>query len=413
MKKNLKFKMKNLKLEQGFTLIEMLIAIVIFAIVSIGLVALVTSIMVSSAKQSSLLAGSDQARKLAANMMNELRNAQVSSVGAYPLAIAESQSIIFYSNIDSDSYIERVRYFIQNNKLYKGILKPSGNPLVYNLANEKLSVAQNDLANGTDPIFYYYGKDYDGSSDIFMNEPVNVTAIRLVKLNLRIFNKAGVSNSNYYTITASASIRNLKDNLGDFTQANNSYSLAASVFPAQAGSVSVSPEGPTYSAQTLVYLTAYANLGYLFSNWTGDVTNPSSATTTIVMNGNKTVIANLNTIPQSLVGGVFGIIGFFRKYSPLRLESWVLRINNPNTYSVNSVNLYSFLITQTSGPACSPILTNPTAFPALIGNIAAGSYRTYNVTINFSNCDSTAHFTANFTFAGNNGADWGSASYNR
>ncbi|MCX6796898.1 MAG: hypothetical protein NTX98_00255, partial [Candidatus Doudnabacteria bacterium] len=144
--------------------------------------------------------------------------------------------------------------------------------------------------------------------------------------------------------------------------------------------------------------------GYLFSSWTGDVTNPTSSATTIVMSENKTVAANFNAIAQSLTGTVSS------KSGSQGSRRWTLRVNNPNAYTVNSVNLYNFSLAQTAGPACSPVLTNPTTFPVSVGNISAGSYRTYQVTINFNGCNSTTRFTANFSFAGNNGADWGSAS---
>ncbi len=388
----------------GFTLIELLISIVIFIVISLGLVALSSSILTSSNKQSGLLADSDQARKLSMSIMNELRNAQVSSTGGYPLATAESQNLIFYSNIDSDTVVERVRYFVQNGKLYKGVLKPSGSPLVYNTGNEKTFVVQDNLANGINPVFYYYDQNYDGSTNTFLTQPVNVTVVSFIKLDLKVFNKAGVVNNNYYTVTASGSIRNLKQNLGDPGQPDYNYDLTTAVSPGSTGSVSVSPAGPTYVEQTLVNVSAYANLGYVFSSWTGDVANPNSSATTIVMNSNKSITANFNTLAQTLTGTVSS------KSGSQSSRRWTLRINNPNAYIVNNVNLYSFSLTQTAGPACSPVLSSPSAFPVSIGNISAGSNKTYQVTINFNGCTAATRFTANFTFAGNNGADWGSAS---
>ena len=108
MNPNLKFKIKNLKLADGFTLIELLIAIAIFLILSLGIVALVSNVFISSSKQSNLLADSDQARRLAFSFINELRNMSNSSTGAYALASSTGQSIMFYSNIDADADMERV-----------------------------------------------------------------------------------------------------------------------------------------------------------------------------------------------------------------------------------------------------------------------------------------------------------------
>lgn len=394
---------KKKSIQPGFTLVEVIVSIAIFSLIVYGIVFLVSNIFSSTQGQVNLLADTDQARKTALNIMNELRNCQTSSTGAYPLATVDDQTLMFYSNIDTDSYIERIRYYVQSDKLYKGVLKPSGNPLVYNPVNEQSIVVQNDLANGTSPVFYYYNSNYDGTTDNFLTQPVNITAVRHVKLDLRIFNKAGVLNNNYYSVVASASIRNLKSNLGDPGQPDYTYNLTTVISPESSGSVSVSPAGPVYDEQTLVNLTAYANLGYVFDSWTGDVTSPTSSATTIVMNSNKSITANFIAVPQTLTGSISS------KNGSLGSRRWTLRITNPNSYTVNAVNLYGFSLTQTAGPTCSPTLTSPGAFPVLVGNIGAGSSRTYQVTINFSGCNSSTRFTANFTFAGNNGADWGSA----
>ncbi len=395
---------QSAKTGAGFTLVEMLISIALFLIISIGLVALASNLLTASGKQSGLVVDSDQARKLAFNIMNELRNAQTSSTGAYALATADNQTLMFYSNIDADSVIERVRYFTQNGKLYKNVLKPVGNPLVYNPANETVLVVQDNVANGGSPLFYYYDGAYDGVNGSAISQPVSVTMVKFVKLDLKIYNKAGVQNTNFYTITASGSVRNLKTNLADPGLPDYFYQLSLNVSPVGAGSVSVSPSGPNYPEHTLANLTAYANLGYGFSSWSGNVTNPNTASTTIMMDNNESVTANLQALPQTLTGSISN------KTGSQGARRWTLRVDNPNSYAVNSASLYSFDLSQTAGPTCTPTLTAPAAFPASIGNISAGGYRTIQVTINFNGCNSSTRFTANFSFAGNNGANWGSAS---
>lgn len=394
--------MKRKFTNSGFTIIEILIAIFIFVVISIGIVALASNLLLSSARQSNLLADSDQARKISNNIINELRKAEVSSIGSYPLATADAQTVVFYSNIDSDSYIERVRYYVQDGKLYKGILKPSGNPLTYSQSNEKTNLVQNELANGNDPLFYYYNGDYDSSTDDFLSQPVSVTEVKYIKLNLKIYNKGGVKNTNSYTVTAAGSIRNLKDNLGDPGVPDYFYTLNSQVLPQSAGSVSVSPAGPSYAEQTLVNLNASANLGYAFSSWTGDVNNATSATSTIVMSSDKNITANFVTLDQTLTGSISA------KNGSQSARRWTLRINNPNAYTVSSVNLYSFNLTQTAGSSCSPVITSGGDFPVTMGNISAGGYRTQQITINFSGCSAASRFTVNFTYAGNLGANWGS-----
>jgi uncharacterized repeat protein (TIGR02543 family) len=77
------------------------------------------------------------------------------------------------------------------------------------------------------------------------------------------------------------------------------------------GSVTTSGEGTfTYNEGTVVDLTAEAEEGYEFVNWTGDVgtiTSVNSATTTITMSGNYSITANF--APYMVAGGGYHTVG--------------------------------------------------------------------------------------------------------
>lgn len=199
--------------KQGFTLIEVLMTVAIFTLISYGLIVLVSNVFSSSAKQGSLLAGSDQARKAGFNLTNELRNASTGANGAYSVGQADAQTLILYSNADNQPDIERIRYYVTGGKLYKGITQPTGT--TYNLGTEESHIVLDDLANGANPVFYYYDGSYDGNIDNFLAQPVNINDIRHIKLNLLVYKKGGIINTETYTVTASAAVRNLKTNLGD------------------------------------------------------------------------------------------------------------------------------------------------------------------------------------------------------
>lgn len=197
----------------GFTLVEVVMTVAIFAAIAYGLIALVSGVFTNSTQQGSLLTGSDQARKVAFTLTNELRNATTGVNGGYSLAQTDNQQLVFYSNVDSAADIEKIRYFVQTNKLYKGVTKPSGT--TYNPAQEVSVAVLDDLANGATPLFYYYDGTYNGNADNFLTQPVNIGQVRFVKLNLMVYKKAGVTNTATYTVTGSATIRQLKDNLGN------------------------------------------------------------------------------------------------------------------------------------------------------------------------------------------------------
>ncbi len=204
----------TLKTQQGFTLIEIMVSITVFTMLGLGVVMLISNAISSTNKVGVLSANADQARKISFKMMNELRNAVTSSTGTYALSSADDQAITFYTNIDTDAAVERIRYYIDDGKLYRGLLKPTGSPLAYVAGNETLEVVQDNVANGATPLFYYFDDSYDGTGSA-LTSPVTVTQVKLVRLNLLITNVAGVENTNFFTVTASGAIRSLKDNLAE------------------------------------------------------------------------------------------------------------------------------------------------------------------------------------------------------
>ncbi len=199
---------------RGFTLIEVIMSVAVFALLAGGIIVLVSSILRTSNQQSGLLSDQDQARRLVFQFVSELRNAAIGADGSYSLNQAGAQQIIFFTNLKgTGNVVSRVRYYISGSSLMKGVTAPTGS--VYNLANEVVTTVQNNLANGANPVFYYYDGTYNGNIDNYLSQPVNLNQVKLVKITLQIYNKAGVTNTNTYTISSSATIRNLKTNLGN------------------------------------------------------------------------------------------------------------------------------------------------------------------------------------------------------
>ena len=122
----------------GFVIFELIIALGILGLTVMSIGAFTTSVFKYNRMLGGQLDAEIQVRRLASQFSTELRAASSSSLGAYPLEQATAGSVIFYANIDADSYKERVRYFLNGTTLQKGTLKPSGSPLTYNPLNEKV-----------------------------------------------------------------------------------------------------------------------------------------------------------------------------------------------------------------------------------------------------------------------------------
>jgi hypothetical protein len=81
------------------------------------------------------------------------------------------------------------------------------------------------------------------------------------------------------------------------------------------GNGSINPSVGTYeySDGAVVSITATPNSGWQFDSWTGGIADPSSTTTTLVIDSDKTVTANFSQIPSPqvswpLVGSILGVV---------------------------------------------------------------------------------------------------------
>jgi len=204
--------MKNIfiKKSKGFTLLEILVAISIFLLIVGGITTMLMQGLRSNKIVLEQLSTQNEGRTVVKNFTNELRRAVASSIGSYPLEIVEPQQLVFYSNIDSDSWRERVRYFLDGDILKKGITKPSGNPLVYDPTTEIITNVALDIANGVTPVFYYYDENFTGV-EASLSAPVNVSNVRIIKISLDLEEDPYASPEPLHVETL-AEIRNLKSN---------------------------------------------------------------------------------------------------------------------------------------------------------------------------------------------------------
>lgn len=206
-----KFRTKILFFSKGFTLIEVIVTMSLFLLVMGGITAVFIFGLRSRAIVMEQLLTQTEGRRVVQDFINELRSAKQSSVGAYAIEKAEGNEIVFFSNIDTDSYRERVRYFKVGKDFKKGIIKPSGNPLAYNIGTESVIIIAHDVINPTTtPIFQYFDQSYTGTQDP-LAMPVNILQIRVVSVNLVMEENPNLSPAPFVA-QAKAEIRNLKSN---------------------------------------------------------------------------------------------------------------------------------------------------------------------------------------------------------
>jgi prepilin-type N-terminal cleavage/methylation domain-containing protein len=203
-------KLKFKQNKAGFTLVEILVAIFILTLIMIAIINFQIDVFSLNRISSDNLNTQTDARKALKTMTAELRSMSPSDNGSYAIALAATSSITFYTDIDDDNLKEQIRYFQDGTNLKRGVTESVGG--VYSGANEVSTNLISDLANSSSsPIFYYYDKNYDGTSDT-LTYPLNIPSIRLVKIDILIdkdLNKAPTA----INVTTQVSLRNLKDNL--------------------------------------------------------------------------------------------------------------------------------------------------------------------------------------------------------
>ncbi len=194
----------------GFSLIELIIVLGILSLMVVVVGSFTTDVFRVSRIINVTLSRNEQTRRTLGSFVNELRTAAISSLGTYPIAAATSTNLTFYSNLDQDALKERLRYFVQGTTLKRGVLKPSGNPLAYNPANETITDSVQNLLNPTD-IFSYFDNTYNGQTAP-LAFPVTITSLRLVRIHVRVDTTPNESPSPF-DLTSEVMLRNLKDNL--------------------------------------------------------------------------------------------------------------------------------------------------------------------------------------------------------
>jgi Tfp pilus assembly major pilin PilA len=207
------FKTKILKpkFTTGFTIVELLIVLGITVLLSAVVGAFARDVFFIKNYVSESYSTEQDSSKIIRPMITELRSARASQTGAYTIEQAGTSSLIFFTDTNFDGVTERVRYYLSNKTIMKGVIFATGTPATYPTAQEKFSTLISAVSNSTStPIFEYYDDNYTGTSSP-LTQPVNIPDIRLIKINIKT--DIDVNRAPYQqNITTQVSIRNLKDN---------------------------------------------------------------------------------------------------------------------------------------------------------------------------------------------------------
>jgi type II secretory pathway pseudopilin PulG len=199
---------------KGFTLIETIVAVFVFTLsmgVIAGFIVMAYRVQGYTWQQSEAI---DEARKGIETMVKEIREAGTAEGGAYTIDTAEDFQFIFYSDIDRDDRIEKVRYYIEGDtesdlgaRFMKSTIEPVGFPITYPSDSEVPIIVSNYVRNSP-PIFKYYQDD--GAELVEM--PARKKDTKVMKVYL-VINVNAHRAPEDFELESKVQIRNLKTNL--------------------------------------------------------------------------------------------------------------------------------------------------------------------------------------------------------
>lgn len=194
----------------GLSIIETIVWLAIVSVVAL----LIGTLFITSLRSHKVvwdqLNAQNDGRRAISEFISDVRKAEESSLGAFPIHTATGTEFIFYANMDEDNLRERVRYWLDNEVVYRSIIKPAGTPLSYNQGATTQTIARDVVNTAQQPLFLYYTETFAGTSTP-MQAPITVTDIRMVRMRLELERDANQSPVPFHT-EGIVHIRNLKEN---------------------------------------------------------------------------------------------------------------------------------------------------------------------------------------------------------
>lgn len=211
MKNNFQFSVFSFQDRRGFSLIE----VIVFAAIGAAILFVVSN-MTKNVSQiedfvNHRLKSRGDLEQTFQMLVTDIRSAGPSGNGAYPIESAGTSSLVFYSDVDQDGIMEKVRYFFGTSTIRRGLIEPTGNPLTYASSSEVTkSIIENVIFSTSTNFLSYFDSIYYGSSSP-MTSPINVANIRVVKVSVYVDTNPGKTPKPTF-FSDTVTIRNLRSN---------------------------------------------------------------------------------------------------------------------------------------------------------------------------------------------------------
>jgi prepilin-type N-terminal cleavage/methylation domain-containing protein len=191
---------KYLIKQKGFTLVEMLIVISILVLLYFLAGDIVIDGLRMTRYESEQAIAVESARKSMELITKDIRGANTSEKGDYPIVIAQEDEFAFFNDVNGDNSMEKIRYYVDGVNMIREIYSP-GDLKDYSVFSGSTTIATY-INNVSVPIFSYYDPD-SMETDIINN-------IRMVRIYIMINITPAIA-PNDYILESDVNLRNLKD----------------------------------------------------------------------------------------------------------------------------------------------------------------------------------------------------------
>jgi type II secretory pathway pseudopilin PulG len=190
---------------RGFTLGETIVVVAIIGAVGVAVTSMITFFYRSNAYAFQQTSAVDSAHRGLDGSFRNMREASYGDDGSYPVESAATSSVTFYSDVDNDGPVEKVRLYILAGTLYRQVTNSAGSPPSYTGQTISTSTIATNVVNATStPVFRYY--DTNGTE---LTAPADVSKVVAVATTLSVdLNPSRAPD--IFTLQASATLRNLR-----------------------------------------------------------------------------------------------------------------------------------------------------------------------------------------------------------
>jgi hypothetical protein len=157
---------RRLGTSDGFSIVELVVAMLVTGLLTAGMLGIYVGVSRSSADSANRMINQDDARTAMGQAERFIRMAQFSDSNltstSDAVALAASQELTFYADVDGDNHAERVRYYMSGQNLMMSTTEPdlSNSPPTYpSTPTSNSIVIMNGVVNGATPVFTYYQLD--------------------------------------------------------------------------------------------------------------------------------------------------------------------------------------------------------------------------------------------------------------